>query len=281
MSFLPVMWFGFWLNFVSGVALLIGYPTKALTNPVFYLKLALIALGVWLVGRIRLRMDHGARRDSAITSLVCWAGAIISADVSSRTLCPSPHGWAGVAMANFQVWLVHSLRTPRHRSRRSCRRSGAGRWPRASTSLGLSMLVGCIGMFDLRLLGMAKRIPIAALHKLIPWGLFGFAINITTGSLFLLTEPDQYIYNPSFQFKVLFIAIAGANALTFYATSYGRATAENAPAEAPRTAKLIAVVSLSLWIGVIVCGRLLTFFRPGPCPASGPGLIADCTPRSR
>ena len=71
-------------------------------------------------------------------------------------------------------------------------------WPMAESIhfLGLSMLVGCIGMFDLRLLGIGKRIPIAALHKLIPLGLTGFAINITSGSLFLLTEPDQYIYNP-------------------------------------------------------------------------------------
>ncbi len=53
--FLPVMWFGFWLNFASGVVLLIGYPTKALTNPLFYFKLTLVALGVWLVGRIRPR----------------------------------------------------------------------------------------------------------------------------------------------------------------------------------------------------------------------------------
>ena len=128
---------------------------------------------------------------------------------------------------------------------------------------------------------MAKRIPIAALHKLIPWGLFGFAINVTTGSLFLLTEPDQYIYNPSFQFKILFITLAGTNALLFYLTTYRRAMAANASADAARSAKLIAAVSLSLWIGVIVCGRLLTFFRPGDCPPSGPGLIADCTPRKR
>ena len=142
-------------------------------------------------------------------------------------------------------------------------------------------MLSAIGLFDLRLLGMAKRIPIAALHKLIPFGLLGFAINVTSGSLFLLTEPDQYIYNPSFQFKVLFIAIAGVNALMFYKTSWGRATADNAVPDAPRAAKVAATISLSLWIGVIVCGRLLTFFRPGDCPASGPGLIADCTPRAK
>jgi hypothetical protein len=182
-------------------------------------------------------------------------------------------------MAHLQVALVHWLAHAAPPIAEFMRSKWG--WPMAESIhfLGLSLLVGCIGLFDLRLLGMGKRIPIAALHKLIPWGLFGFAINVATGSLFLLTEPDQYIYNPSFQFKVLFIAIAGLNALLFYVTSYGRATAPNASADAPRPAKLIAIVSLSLWIGVIVCGRLLTFFRPGPCPSSGPGLIADCTPR--
>src|SRR6266850_1673256 len=156
-------------------------------------------------------------------------------------------------MAAFQVWLVHFLATASPTVAAFMRTKWG--WPFAESVhfIGLCLLLSAVIVFDLRLLGMAKRIPIAALHKLIPFGLLGFAINITTGSLFLLTEPDQYIYNPSFQFKVLFIAIAGANALTFYATSYGRATAEGAPPEAPRTAKVIAVVSLSLWIGVIVC----------------------------
>ena len=40
------MWAGFWVNAFSGVLLLIAYPTKALTNPVFYLKLALIAVAI-------------------------------------------------------------------------------------------------------------------------------------------------------------------------------------------------------------------------------------------
>src|SRR5580765_6597837 len=150
-------------------------------------------------------------------------------------------------MDGFQIWLVATLKAintvgPFMRS--------AWGWPTMESVhfLGLSLLVGAIGLFDLRLLGLAKRIPIAALHRLVPWGLLGFAINITSGSLFLLTEPDQYIYNPSFQLKVLFIMLAGANALTFYITTYRRATAPNAPSDAPRAAKLVAVVSLSLWI---------------------------------
>lgn len=183
-------------------------------------------------------------------------------------------------MADFQVglvrWLAHAAPPIANMMRT------AWGWPMAESIhfLGLSMLVGCVGAFDLRLLGVGKRIPIAALHKLIPLGLIGFAINISTGSLFLLTEPDQYIYNPSFQFKVLFIAIAGLNALLFYVTSWGKVNADGT-INAPKAGKVAAVVSLSMWICVIICGRLLTFYRPGPCPKEGPGIIADCTPRSK
>lgn len=83
--FVPVVWAAFWLNAVSGVLLLIGYPTKALTNPVFYLKLLLIGVGLWLFKRIGRRVfdDAGDERARsplvqrlAIFSLVCWVGAI-------------------------------------------------------------------------------------------------------------------------------------------------------------------------------------------------------------
>src|SRR4051812_21628388 len=53
--FFPVMWFGFWMNALSGVALLIAYPTKALTNPIFYLKIALIAAAVTLSAALARR----------------------------------------------------------------------------------------------------------------------------------------------------------------------------------------------------------------------------------
>ena len=82
--FLPIMWFGFWLNFVSGIVLLIAYPTKALTNPDFYLKLLLIACGVWLVGIIRDRIETFPKR-LAWASIICWGGAITSGRLLAYT----------------------------------------------------------------------------------------------------------------------------------------------------------------------------------------------------
>ena len=152
-------------------------------------------------------------------------------------------------------------------------------WPIAESVhfLGLCLLVGAIGSFDLRLLGVARQVPIAAMHRLIPWGIAGFALNVCSGLLFVLTEPDQYIYNPSFHLKLVFLAIAGLNASLFYLTSYRQVFGTAPSLDAPRRAKTIALVSLCAWMTVIVCGRMLTFYRPGGC-IEPPGLLLTCEP---
>ena len=123
-------------------------------------------------------------------------------------------------------------------------------WPASETLhfIGLAMLIGVVGLMDLRLLGMAKRLPFAPLHKLLPFGIAGFSICLGTGTLFFAGDPFQYIHNPVFWYKILFIVLAGANVLVFYASGV-----------APLGAKLIAGASLFLWIGVMYLGRMLPF----------------------
>jgi hypothetical protein len=107
----PLLWLGLWLNVLSGLALLAAYPTKALTNPIFYVKLGLIGVALAIlrsVGRLLTTPDdapggvdghqgHSVRvashvgvaaasalalpglaraRKLAVASLICWAGAI-------------------------------------------------------------------------------------------------------------------------------------------------------------------------------------------------------------
>jgi hypothetical protein len=136
-------------------------------------------------------------------------------------------------------------------------------WPIAESLhfIGLSLLFGCIGVVDLRLLGFAKGVAIADLHKITRWGVLGFAINAVTGFGFFVSAPDQYLYNPSFQLKALSLLIAGANMLAFYTFAWPRVRAARA-GEVPLAAKVCAAISLSAWMGVITFGRLLTFFRP-------------------
>ena len=93
--FFPVMRLGFWLNAVSGVLLLIAYPTKALTNPVFYLKLSFIALALLDTRLLRNRVLRNTRSDEepipatyrflAAFSIVLWIGAVTAGRLLAYT----------------------------------------------------------------------------------------------------------------------------------------------------------------------------------------------------
>lgn len=80
--YFTVMWWGFWVNAVSGVLLLTAYPTKALTNPLFYVKMTCIALAIVLARRIRSRLSgrleesDPSLRPLAWASLACWLVSI-------------------------------------------------------------------------------------------------------------------------------------------------------------------------------------------------------------
>ncbi len=137
-------------------------------------------------------------------------------------------------------------------------------WPAVESLhfLGLSLLIGTVGVFDLRMIGLAKGIPMSALHKLVPWGIGGYTLNVLTGAMFVTSAPDQYLFNPAFQTKLALMAIAGINVLVFYRVAFAAVKLAGADDSAQLAAKVAAAISLSCWIGVIVCGRLITVFRP-------------------
>jgi len=136
-------------------------------------------------------------------------------------------------------------------------------WPLLETLhfAGLSLLIGTIGLFDLRLLGLAKGLPPKLMARLIPWGLAGFAMNVVTGVLFFVGEPGNYVNNVAFYCKMAFVALAGLNVLVFYLAMVKSVEALGPGDDAPLGAKLVAATSLILWIGVMAAGRLLTFYH--------------------
>lgn len=137
-------------------------------------------------------------------------------------------------------------------------------WPAAESIhfLGICLLMASVGMFDLRLLGLARGVPPSALHRLIPIGVIGWLMCAATGVLFLLTAPGQYLYNPAFQSKMTMMALAGANMIAFYAFDRGAIEALG-PNDSPSLrARIAGALSLAMWLGVISAGRWITFFRP-------------------
>jgi hypothetical protein len=126
--------------------------------------------------------------------------------------------------------------------------------------IGLSLLFGCIGVLDLRVLGLWKQPPVAGVNSLVRWGMLGFLINAVTGILFVVGEPLQYVDNPAFRWKMLFIFLAGWNVALFYLTGMAdQIESLEEDDEAPTSAKAVAGASLFLWIGVMFFGRMLPF----------------------
>ena len=132
--------------------------------------------------------------------------------------------------------------------------------------IGLTLLVGIVTIFDLRLLGVAKRLPVARLRRLLPWAVFGFVLCVVTGLLFVTGLWSNVAVHPVealttdlyLQLKLIFIFLAGANLLVFFRSGMSRAVDSLGPGDdAPLLAKVIAASSLFLWIGVVYWGRLI------------------------
>jgi hypothetical protein len=129
--------------------------------------------------------------------------------------------------------------------------------------LGACLLIGTVGLFDLRALGLAKGIVPGAIHRLIPVGVGGYVSNMLLGVVFFFGHPDQYFYNDAFRLKLSLMAVAGINILVFYGTgAFAEVRMLPAGADASLRVKIITGTSLAVWVGVIVCGRMITFFRP-------------------
>lgn len=137
-------------------------------------------------------------------------------------------------------------------------------WPVAEIVhfTGLCLLFGSVGYFDLRLLGLFRGISLAAMHRLVPFGVLGFILCVASGTVFVSTAPDQYLYNPAFQVKMALLALAGVNMVAFYLFAAQRLRGVGPGDAVPWQGQVFALVSLASWTGVIAAGRVITAFRP-------------------
>jgi hypothetical protein len=134
-------------------------------------------------------------------------------------------------------------------------------WPLCETLhfVGLAMVIGIAGFFDLRLVGFFRQIAVDDVRELMPLAATGFLINLVTGSIFFIGHPEQYAHNPAWWWKVGFLGLAGLNALIFQVT-VGKSTVGLRPgADTPSAAKAIGAVSLISWFAVLYFGRMLPF----------------------
>ncbi|GAB7540503.1 DUF6644 family protein [Cupriavidus sp. 8B] len=125
---------------------------------------------------------------------------------------------------------------------------------------GMCILAGSVSMFDLRLLGLGRNLSLTQCEKhFLPWAWSGFALMVLTGPTMAIGFIDVFSHNPVMGLKLTLILIAGLNAAFFHARIAPRKAKWDTSVDTPRSAKIAAIVSLTLWISIITMGKLLGY----------------------
>lgn len=122
------------------------------------------------------------------------------------------------------------------------------------------MLVGAAFLFDLRLLGFSRHLPVTGLSRhLLPWSQRGLILIIPSGILLFITNAQALGVDPVFWTKITLIVLAALNVLVFHRYIYNPYQRHGATGELPGAARLCAMISIAVWIAVVACGRLLAY----------------------
>jgi hypothetical protein len=127
--------------------------------------------------------------------------------------------------------------------------------------LTLCVFLGLTVMLDLRLLGVTMvRAPASEVAgRLLPWTIAGFAVMVTTGALLFYAIPVKTYLNIFFRIKVAFLLLAGVNVAVFQLTIWRSMDQWDIDPVPPLRARLAAGVSLVLWAGIVVAGRMIAY----------------------
>jgi hypothetical protein len=124
-------------------------------------------------------------------------------------------------------------------------------------TIGMVLLVGPSAAIDLRLLGVARDLPIAPMRKFFGIMYAGFALNVVSGTLLLVAYPTKAVTNPDFYIKLSLIALGMWTVSRLKSKVFGDATMSDTARMAQGA--MLAKVSLVTWIAVITAGRLLAY----------------------
>ena len=124
-----------------------------------------------------------------------------------------------------------------------------------------TIVLGTIAIVDLRLMGVASRgFPISkVMHDTLPFTVTNFLLSVCTGSLLFTSNSVKYSHNFDFQMKMVLLALAGINIVTFHLITMRDVAKWDAGEKVPFPVKAAGFLSLALWFGVITFGRWIGF----------------------
>lgn len=128
--------------------------------------------------------------------------------------------------------------------------------------IGLCLLMGALLIIDLGLIGVVKNLAPKATHRLLKLVFIGFGLNLITGTLFIFGDPGRYFINIGFQIKMGLMILAAVNAIWYMRRIAPKIETLDTFTPSGET-KLVGALSLILWFGVLMCGRLIPYVGTG------------------
>src|ERR1700674_1756078 len=127
--------------------------------------------------------------------------------------------------------------------------------------LSLCLFLGMAVMLDLRLLGVTIRRTAVSevVGQLLPWTTAGFVLMVSSGMLLFSAIPVRTYQNIFFRLKMLLLISAGLNVWVFHSTVYRKVAEWDLHLIPPRRARVAAGLSLLLWAGIVVAGRMIAY----------------------
>ena len=147
--------------------------------------------------------------------------------------------------------------------------SGFAAWVRESPSIwaypsilflhtiGLGFLVGASAAIDLRILGFARRLPLAPMEDFFPVVFIGFWINAVSGIALVMADATALLTNPVFYVKMGFIVLSVVSTRLIRSHVFRDPLVEKG--EVRMIGKVLAATSLVCWLGAITAGRLTAY----------------------
>jgi len=130
--------------------------------------------------------------------------------------------------------------------------------------VGMVMLVGSAVLFDLRVLGLSKAIPVRALGRhLLPWSLLALLLVVPSGVALYAARAGELMSDRAFAVKMGLLLAAATNAAIFHTGPYRNAASWDTGVAAPLAARACAVASIATWLAVLAAGRILAHASKG------------------
>lgn len=126
-------------------------------------------------------------------------------------------------------------------------------------SIGMAMLIGSLGLINLRVLGYKPDLPLLEMQQLLPLAWLGFTLNAVSGALLFSSDAVYFFSSYTFRIKMVLIVLGGLNAALLGRRIFRDAAAGGSAAPPAASTKVIAVTSLLFWFGAVCAGRLIAY----------------------